>query len=520
MSTLTPLSLITATLVVALLYVNRRRKIAHRLRGHRLPPGPRGWPIVGSLLDLPNSDRPWITYSQWAQKYGDIIFFRVLGTPMLLVSSADIILDLNEKRSSIYSDRPLWVIDELTGWDFNLANMRYGPRWRSVRRMFHQHFNQTAVPNYQDKQRREIHAFLRRCLEQPAGKPLDQGHVRLTLATIILDIVYGVQVKSMEDEYLQLVTESMEVFTSSQIAGKYWVNFVPILKHVPAWVPGAEAVKFGAKWRSVVQSMVNKPFDEIKQQLDTTTPVPSMASELITEIASEKDPAKRAEEEEHAKHASAIAYAGGADTTYSIIQTFFCSMAAHPELQKKAREELDLVVGPDRMPSYDDYDSLPYIRAIFMECARWLPVVPISLPHRSITDDYYEGYFIPEGTVVMANIWHIFRNPQEYPEPDRFNPDRFMKDGAINPEVRDPNTLAFGFGRRICPGRHLAKDNAFFMIASVLHVFDVVPALDEHGKQLDPSVQMTTGLLSYPDRLNYTLRPRSEAAERLIRGTA
>lgn len=77
-------------------------------------------------------------------------------------------------------------------------------------------------------------------------------------------------------------------------------------------------------------------------------------------------------------------------------------MAAHPELQKKAREELDLVVGPDRMPSYDDYDSLPYIRAIFMECARWLPVVPISLPHRSITDDYYEGYFIPEGTVVMA----------------------------------------------------------------------------------------------------------------------
>lgn len=74
----------------------------------------------------------------------------------------------------------------------------------------------------------------------------------------------------MEDEYLQLVTESMEVFTSSQIAGKYWVNFVPILKHVPAWVPGAEAVKFGAKWRSVVQSMVNKPFDEIKQQLDTT----------------------------------------------------------------------------------------------------------------------------------------------------------------------------------------------------------------------------------------------------------
>lgn len=111
---------------------------------------------------------------------------------------------------------------------------------------------------------------------------------------------------------------------------------------------------------------------------------------------------------------------------------------------------------------------------------------------------------------------HILRNPQDYPEPDRFNPDRFMKDGAINTEVRDPNTLAFGFGRRyvfdcpvkqpmhsnvidarVCPGRHLAKDNAFMIIASVLHVFDIVPAKDENGKQLDTAVQMTSGLLSY-----------------------
>ena len=77
-------------------------------------------------------------------------------------------------------------------------------------------------------------------------------------------------------------------------------------------------------------------------------------------------------------------------------------MAAYPELQKRAREELDQVVGPDRLPTYEDHSSLPYIQAIFMECARWLPVVPLSLPRRVITDDYYKGYFIPEGTVIMA----------------------------------------------------------------------------------------------------------------------
>ncbi|KAI0796313.1 CyP450 monooxygenase [Irpex lacteus] len=512
--------LITAAIVAASVYLNRKRKWTYRLRGHHLPHGPRGWPIIGSLLDIPTCERPWTAYTEWAQQYGDMVFYKVLGTPMLMVSSADIALELMDRRSSIYSDRPITVIDEMTGWDFNMGNMRYGPRWRSVRRMFHQHFNQSVAPNYRDKQRKEIHAFLRRCLEQPAGKPLDPAHVRLTLATIIMDIVYGLEIKSMDDEYVKLAIESMEVFASSQMSGKYWVNFMPILKYVPAWVPGAEAVKFGKKWRPVVEEMVNRLFDEIKRQISNSTPIPSMTSELITDIPNDSDPDVRAEQEQHAKCAAAIAYAGGSDTTYSILQTFFCCMAMHPDIQKKAREELDLVVGPDRLPIYEDYESLPYIQAIFMECARWLPPAPISLPHRVTMDDYYGGYFIPEGTVVMANVWHIFRNAQEYPDPERFNPDRFMKDGCIDPKVRDPNTLGFGFGRRVCPGRHLAKDNAFMTIASVLHVFDVVPALDETGKQTDPTVGMTTGLISYPDKLNYTLRPHSQAAERLIRSTS
>ena len=76
-------------------------------------------------------------------------------------------------------------------------------------------------------------------------------------------------------------------------------------------------------------------------------------------------------------------------------------MVSYPEVLHHAQRSLDDVC-KDRLPTFDDYESLPYIRAIFMECARWLPVVPISLPHRAITDDYYEGYFIPEGTVVMA----------------------------------------------------------------------------------------------------------------------
>ncbi len=87
--------------------------------------------------------------------------------------------------------------------------------------------------------------------------------------------------------------------------------------------------------------------------------------------------------------------------TYSLLQTFFCAMAMSPEIRKKAQEELELVVGLDRLPSYEDQEDLPYIQAVYLECVRWLPVVPLGIAHRLITDDYYNGYFIPEGTVIV-----------------------------------------------------------------------------------------------------------------------
>lgn len=76
-------------------------------------------------------------------------------------------------------------------------------------------------------------------------------------------------------------------------------------------------------------------------------------------------------------------------------------MAMHPEIQAKAQLELEQVVGKNRLPDFDDYGSLHYVQAILLECTRWLPVVPLGVPHQVITDDYYDGYFIPEGTVIV-----------------------------------------------------------------------------------------------------------------------
>ncbi|KAI0092430.1 cytochrome P450 [Irpex rosettiformis] len=486
-------STITLAIILAVLsavLLTRRHK---RLRD--LPPGPPGWPILGNLFDLPK-EYPWIVYSNWSKTYGDIIFLRTVSTPMLIVSSSDIAFDLMDKRSAIYSSKEASVMDKMTGWEFNLGLMPYGQRWRNIRRKVHEHFNRMVTPKYHDKQTKHIQAFLRRCLTE-TGRQFNPSLMRQLVATTILDVVYGIEIESMDDDYIKIVVEALEVLGETRKPGKYWADFIPLLQYVPQWVPGASSVKFAAQSRPIVEEMVNKPFDAVRNEKN---PNDCTVSALLAKIAPQPDIGRRAEEEVHARHAAGVVYAAASETTFSLLQTFFCGMALNPGLQQRARNELDSV-------------------AVFLECIRWMPAAPLGAPHSLSQDDYSNGYFIPSDTIIVPNVWHMLHNPEDYPEPDMFNPDRFMKNGGLNPVVRDPTTIAFGFGRRICPGRHFAKDSAFLVFASMLHVFDIMPSIDEGGGELDPTPELKGSIIAFPTPLNFRGKPRSEAAERLIRTT-
>ena len=91
--------------------------------------------------------------------------------------------------------------------------------------------------------------------------------------------------------------------------------------------------------------------------------------------------------------------------TFSTLQATFLAMSLHPDVLKKAHQELDKVVGPDRLPDFCDRDALIYVQAVVKEALRWLGVLPMGVPHRIITDDEFHGYFVPEGTLLMPNIW-------------------------------------------------------------------------------------------------------------------
>jgi cytochrome P450 len=130
------------------------------------------------------------------------------------------------------------------------------------------------------------------------------------------------------------------------------------------------------------------------------------------------------------------------------LKTFFLAMVLNPKAMKKAQEELDRVVGKGELPDFSHKDNLPYIDALIKEVLRWSPPLPIALPNKAMKDDVYRGHFIPAGAIVIQNVWAVCRDPKIYPDPETFNPDRFLKDGKINPLVFNPEDRIFGTGRR------------------------------------------------------------------------
>ncbi|KAJ3557799.1 hypothetical protein NM688_g1273 [Phlebia brevispora] len=471
---------------------------AKRQRSVPLPPGPKPLPLVGNLLDLPK-EQPWFTYRDWANKYGsDILYLDLPRQPTVVVNSVQVALDLMEKRSKLYSDRYLDVMDELTGWNWNFAFQAYSQRWRDTRRCFHQHFNQNAVSRYRPVQARAIRHMLKRALG--FTEAVDVKSISLTFATTILEVTYGVRIHSLEDELALLSQKAVEAFVVSKVPGAFWVEFFPWLKHVPAWMPGSKARQVGDYYKPFVEASRTRPFDAVAEAVSAGTALPSASQKLIEKIRRDCDRANLGQDafnakEQVAKDAMGVAYVAAIDTQTAATCWFLVAMSLAPEVQRKAQAELDAVVGPGRLPTAEDVSSLPYVQAIFLESMRWAPVTPLGVQHRLIEGaaDEYGGYIIPGGSAIIPNIWAMLHNPVDYPEPEQFNPDRFMLDGRLNPKVKDPFLAAFGFGRRICAGRHLAIDTLKLLFASILCVYNIESTLPEGGRV---APQASTGLIS------------------------
>ncbi|KAJ6511478.1 cytochrome P450 [Mycena vitilis] len=460
------------------------------------PPGPPGQFLIGNLKDLPKGGSEWVKHRDLSRIYKDPVFFQVFGKPVMSVNSAQVATDLLENKAALYSDRPrLASVKELAGYGWNVLLKSYHEGWSAHRKVVEQHLHPKIVQDqYRPIMQQEAHNFLKRVQTHPENL---FKLIKLTTGAIIVMVTYGHQVKDVDDQYIEMMEHARA--TGEKTIGAALVDIVPLFQHIPTWFPGAGFKRHALSRRKNAQDLRAIPYDIIKQDLAAGTAAPSIISSLIDDKFSGVGELTDIDIQD----LGGTFYTTGADTTATAVTDLILAMMLYPDVQRKAQTELDMVVGRHRLPGFEDRNNLTYTSCIVKELLRWRPVAAIAAPHYTTAADEYNGWYIPKGTTVLGNIWAILHDGNIYKDPELFVPERFMGDD----KEADP-FFAFGFGRRVCPGRFFAEDSLFLLVASILHIFNITKPLNDSGEEYEPTVTWSSGLVSVPSPFSYTIGVR------------
>ncbi|PHH61250.1 hypothetical protein CDD81_628 [Ophiocordyceps australis] len=478
----------------------------------RLPPGPKPLPIIGNLLDLPPKEIPG--YQYWIKHkdlYGPISSLTVLGQTTVFLHDAEAAQHLLGKKALQSSGRPEFEFSShFCGLGELHSNQQYTPRWRHDRKTIHKLMGTKALSGqFNPDQVGEA----RRLLVRTLNKTEDLfEHFRFQASSTILKVIYGYSVEPFKPDPLVMVSERLAKGIVDSIVPLTWaVDNFPFLKYLPRKFPGMSWRKRAQQINDETHEAINVPYSFVRNQMAIGKHRPSYVSRLVEGLS--QDSNLRAEEETSIKWTAGTMFSASSESTVSTLQSFVLAMVMFPEVQRKAQNELDCVVGTDRLPEITDRDNLPYIKALVSETHRWHPIAPTGLPHIMAQDEFYNGYLIPKGAQICPAVWWFMHDPSVYTDPATFNPERFL-DPHNEP---DPRQHIFGYGRRTCPGHHFADDQIFLSIAHLLATFSFNKATDDLGREIDVKLESTTGLVTHPAPFQYKAMLRGAKQEELIR---
>ncbi|KAG8984768.1 hypothetical protein FRB90_005122, partial [Tulasnella sp. 427] len=433
------------------------------------PPGPPGLPFIGNLLDMPRKQFV-LTYSKWGEEYGPVTWAAVPGRRFLILHTYDAMCELLDKRGGIYIDRPVGVMsNKLVGIGFTTGRRMGDSTWQRHRRFL----RQALAPNVVKQQYADLFvANASRYLQALLRHPADfYSNLKRILGETIEGLTFGAV---REDDEVDYVAEQEEFFGYTKRASiGYLVDLFPLLRFILAWFPGAQFQRDARKWREHSVELRRIMKEGVERRMT--------GADIRDDI--------------QAVHDSGLNFFQvGSDTTEITLKNFMLAMTLFPDVQARARKEVEAVFRDGGLPDFANQNNMPYVHACILESPRWNPPASFGFPHASRHDDLYQGYLIPKGTTVIANLWKLARDPTIYDSPSTFNPDRFIN----NPDILDPRDFIFGFGRRICPGNYLAYHMTWIFVVSILWGYELKRpegelSLDQDDDRFDLGTNFTTG---------------------------
>ncbi|KAK8143147.1 hypothetical protein G3M48_007628 [Beauveria asiatica] len=480
----------------------------------RLPPGPKPIPVLGNINDLPPPGK--LEYQHWLEHkdvHGPISSVTVMGMTLVIIHDKKAAHQLLDQEAAKTSGRPTMVMaGQLCGYEATVPCQGYTPTFRRYRKYMHRELGTKAsAMQFQDVQEVEVGRQLVRVLKHPERW---KSHLKTTAAAMVLKMAYGYAIEpDKPDMLVDLVGRMVNEFALAAAPMTWAVDVIPALRYLPEGIPGVRFKETARRWKRSIHASGYIPYNFVRRQMASFTSRPCYVSKLVQQLTQESADGKLSGEDEHAIIMTAVSlYGAAADTTVTALTAFTAAMIMFPEVQQKAQDEIDRVVGSERLPTFADRESLPYIDALVKEASRWWPISPMGFPHTATEDVEYEGMHIPKGSLFMPAVWWFLHDPDVYADPDRFDPDRFLTPRS----EPDPRPETFGYGRRICPGRFFAGSSLFINIAQMLATFNFTKKVGKDGEEIDVNIEAKPGLVAYPAEFEFQISPRSAKHVTLI----
>lgn len=473
------------------------RNLAHKKR----LPGPFAWPLVGNAMQL--GQLPHITLSKLAKKYGNVYQIRLGCNDIVVLNGHTAIREALIQHSREFAGRPNFISFQLISGGKSMTFSNYSEQWKVHRRIAQSTLRAFSSVNSKTKKSFEQHVvaeamdmvqnFLRLSSDRRFFNPSHE--ITVAAANVICALCFGKRYGHDDPEFRTLLGR-VDKFGETVGAGSL-VDVMPWLQSFPNPV------------RSVYKNfkMINNEFfayvkDKVVQHRNTFDPdVTRDMSDAIINVIEHGNNNMLTKDFVEGTVTDLIG--AGQDTVSTIMQWMLLLLVKYPAMQSKLQEQIDKVVGQDRLPSMDDKMNLAYLEAFIYETMRYTSFVPVTIPHSTTSDVTIEGFHIPKDTIVFINQWSVNHDPQKWQDPHVFDPSRFLNEnGGLNKDLIN-SVMIFSTGKRRCIGEKVAKTEVFLFLAILLH-----QCTFERNPSQALTMDCNYGLALKPVHFTITAKPR------------
>ncbi|XP_028786127.1 cytochrome P450 81E8-like [Neltuma alba] len=438
-------------------------------RFRNIPPGPHSIPILGNLHQLKKPLHHH--FHRVSQNYGQIFSLWFGSRLVVVVSSPSLVQECFSKNDVVLANRPPFLTGKHVGYNYTTVVFApYGDHWRNLRRIMVLDVLSTHRLNYfLDMRRDEMKRLI-----QKLAYDSREGFTKVELRSSFSELTFNTMMRMICGK--RYWGEDSEVGDVEE-ARKFREMIKELVKLGGANNPGEflsilrwfDLDNLEKKLKSISVGVDGFLQGLVDEHRSGNTSGNTMINHLLTLQKSQPEYYT----DQIIKGLILVMLLAGTDTSAVTLEWAMSSLLNHPEVLRRARQEIDMQIGEEHLIDEQDIMKLPYLQSIVSETFRLHPTAPLLLPHLSSDECTIGDYNIPRDTIVLINAWAIHRDPILWSDPLSFKPERFQKEGEAN------KLMQFGLGRRACPGSGLAQRTVSLALGLLIQCFEWKRASEE-----------------------------------------